>query len=108
MAPCLVCGRYFSSRSSSDSLPASRSAMISTAVNVLVIEPIMYCVSSVGAAERVQPGRADVGGPHERAVPDNAGADRGRVPLTLRLAHPALEVPDQPRAQRLTAGRSAH
>jgi len=45
----LVWGKYFSSRSFSDNLPASRSAMTNTAVNVLVIDPIMYCVSSFGA-----------------------------------------------------------
>src|SRR5437763_668972 len=39
-----------SSVSSRSSLPASRSCMIATAVNVFVIEPTRYCVSGVASA----------------------------------------------------------
>ena len=57
---------------------------------------------------RVEPRRTNVQGPHERAVPDDSRAHRRRVPLTLCLAHLALEVANQPVSQRHVAGRDPY
>ena len=53
--PNAVPGTWSSSRSSRSSRPASRSRMTHTATNVLVIEPIRYCVSESAGTPSARP-----------------------------------------------------
>jgi len=74
--------------------------MTSTAVNVLVIDPIMYCVSSVGAV--VGSSRAEPTCRDHTSVPSltTPALTAGECHWTLRLAHLALEVAHQSVSQR--------
>ena len=57
-----------------------------------------------GRHRAVDAGRADVAGPDQRPVADDAGADRRRAPVALGGPQPALEVADQAGGQGCVGG----
>src|SRR5262245_47887035 len=72
MPACLLSGMYVSSGSSSDNLPASRRAMISTAVKVLLIDATRNWVSGPGSSPVRR--SAAPAPPDQTMLPDRATA----------------------------------